>query len=74
MINIRQAEESDVSRIRGVYTAVYGTDYPYRDVYNEKFLKRWIFNDEVLSFVAEDSDSKEILGTASVQCDFGAHS
>lgn len=74
MIRIRPAQESDVSQIREVYEEVYGRDYPYRDFYDENWLKRSVFNDEFLMLVAEDSEGGNVLGTASVIFDVGAYS
>lgn len=74
MIHIRQAEEQDIPQIRETFLAVYGKDYPYQEFYDEKWLKRALFNDNVLMLVAEDSDTEKIAGTGSVIFEFGAHS
>ncbi len=74
MIHVRPAVETDVPDIRDIFLAVYGQDYPYKDFYDEQWLKRSLFNDHNLMLVAEDSDAQKILGTASVHFEFGAHS
>jgi predicted N-acetyltransferase YhbS len=74
MIHIREAQESDISQIRDVYMDVYGKDYPYQQFYDEQWLKRTVFSDDILMLVAEDSNTKKILGTASVIYDIGAYS
>ena len=74
MIKIHPADESDISQIRETFLAVYGRDYPYQEFYDEKWLKRSLFNDNVLMLVAQDSDTKRVVGTASVIFEFGAHS
>jgi predicted N-acetyltransferase YhbS len=74
MIRIREAREEDVSQIREIFLAVYGTDYPHRELYDELWLKRSVFTDDALILVAEDTDDNRVVGTASVLFDFGAHS
>ncbi len=74
MIQVRKALEEDVSQIRDIFLAAYGEGYPYREIYDEYWLKRSVFSDDVLMLVAEESDSGRILGTASVVFDIGAHS
>jgi len=74
MIQVREAREEDVGQIREIFLAVYGTDYPHRELYDELWLKRSVFTDDALIFVAEDTESGRVVGTASVLFDFGAHS
>jgi GNAT superfamily N-acetyltransferase len=74
MIRIREAREEDVGQIREIFLAVYGADYPHHEVYDELWLKRSIFTDDALIFVAEETDTSRVIGTASVLFDFGAHS
>ena len=74
MIRVREAREEDVGQIREIFLAVYGTDYPHRELYDELWLKRSVFTDDSLILVAEDSESGRVVGTASVLFDFGAHS
>ncbi len=74
MIRVREAREEDVGQIREIFLAVYGTDYPHRELYDELWLKRSVFTDDALILVAEDTDSGRVIGTASVLFDFGAHS
>lgn len=74
MIRVREAREEDVGWIREIFLAVYGTDYPHRELYDELWLKRSVFTDDALILVAEDTDSGRVVGTASVLFDFGAHS
>jgi GNAT superfamily N-acetyltransferase len=74
MIRVREAREEDVGQIREIFLAVYGTDYPHRELYDELWLKRSVFTDDALILVAEDTDAGRVVGTASVLFDFGAHS
>ncbi|MDH5725670.1 MAG: GNAT family N-acetyltransferase, partial [Nitrospira sp.] len=74
MLRIREAREEDVGQIREIFLAVYGVDYPHRELYDELWLKRSVFTDDALILVAEDQDAGRVVGTASVLFDFGAHS
>jgi len=74
MLRIREAREEDVGQIREIFLAVYGTDYPHRELYDELWLKRSVFTDDALILVSEDTDANRVIGTASVLFDFGAHS
>ena len=74
MIHVRPAEEVDIPEVRKTFLAVYGNDYPYKEFYDEKWLKRSLFNDNALMLVAVDSDTQRIAGTASIVYEFGAHS
>jgi CRP-like cAMP-binding protein/GNAT superfamily N-acetyltransferase len=73
-LEVRLAEEQDVAQIRDIFIAVYGKNYPYKEFYDPQWIKRSIFNDQVLMLVAEDPDTKQIGGTASVVFEIGAHS
>jgi len=74
MIQVREAREEDVGQIREIFLAVYGSDYPHHEVYDEIWLKRSVFTDDALILVAEDTEANRVVGTASVLFDFGAHS
>lgn len=74
MIRVREACEADVGPIREVFLAVYGAEYPHHEVYDEFWLKRSIFTDDALILVAEEPETRRVVGTASVLFDFGAHS
>lgn len=72
-IRIREAREDDVPAIRNVFLEVYGTEYRYQGFYDDWWLKRSVFVDDILMLVAED-ESGEVLGTASVIFDIGSYS
>lgn len=71
---VREAREADIGEIREIFEVVYGGDYPHHEVFDELWLKRSIFGDDVLILVAEDTTAGRIAGTGSVMLDFGAHS
>jgi hypothetical protein len=74
MLRVRPAQEQDVGQIRDIFIAVYQNDYPYQGVYDELWLKRSVLSDDALVLVAEDTDTGQVVGTASVLFDIGAHS
>ena len=74
MIRVSEAREEDVGQIREIFLAVYGSDYPHHEVYDELWLKRSVFTDDALILVAEEVDTGRVVGTASVLFDIGAHS
>ncbi|MBI4523794.1 MAG: hypothetical protein HY695_08295 [Deltaproteobacteria bacterium] len=62
MIEVREAQEADVGRIREIFLLTYGSAYPYAQFYDLQQLKRMVFDDDTLLLVAEDTESKVILG------------
>ena len=72
MIEIREATEHDVGGIRDLFLAAYGKHYTYPQYYDRHVLKKMVFDDDTLLLVAEDQESEQILGTASVLFDKGA--
>ncbi|HHO51350.1 MAG TPA: GNAT family N-acetyltransferase [Deltaproteobacteria bacterium] len=71
---VREALEADVEQIRDIFTAVYRGDYPFEAFTDLRWLKRSVFNDDIVMLVAEDQETGALLGTASVVFDLGAHS
>jgi len=71
---VREAQEKDVPAIRDIFKSVYSDDYPYPSFYDEGWLKRSVFTDDILMLVAEHRESGDILGTASVMFETGAYS
>ena len=73
-IVVREAREEDIAAISDIFMIVYDGDYPHRNFLDKNWLKRSIFNDDVLLLVAEDKNTGELLGSASVLFDTGTHS
>ncbi len=73
-ILVRQAKEEDVDEIRQIFMAAYGPDYPYQDFYDEQWLKRAVFSDDLVMVVAEERDTGAVLGTGSVVFNVGVYS
>ncbi len=69
---VREAVESDVTEIRGLFQAAYGDAYAFPQFFDPQFLKKQIFSEDCLMLVAEDPVSQQILGTGSVVFDVGA--
>ena len=72
-IRVREATEPDVPAIQEIFRAVYSETYPYRHYYDPVWLKRALYTDDQVILVAEDEATGDILGTASVVLDVGAH-
>jgi GNAT superfamily N-acetyltransferase len=74
MITIREATGADVPAIREIFLACYGTAYPYPQYYDEQLLTKLVYSDDTLLLVAEDTDTRRVIGTASVLLEVGAFS
>jgi GNAT superfamily N-acetyltransferase len=72
MIDVRPAAPSDVAAIRDLFYACYGSDYPHPQFYELEALTRLVYSDNQLLLVAEDTETHELLGTASVILEIGA--
>lgn len=72
MINIREANEDDITAIGELFTATYKDHYAHAQFYHPQNLKKLIFDDDTLILVAEDTEKQQILGTSSVILDLGA--
>lgn len=73
-LRVREATDDDIGAIRDLFTDVYHGEYPYRGFFDLAWLRRSIFRDDILTLVAEDTDTSRVLGTASVLFDVGAYS
>ncbi len=73
-ILVREARDGDIDEIREIFMEAYGPDYPYQDFYDEEWLKRAVYGDQLVMVVAEESASGAILGTGSVAFDIGVDS
>ena len=71
-IQVRHVTESDLPAVRDLFYRSYGEDYPYKEFYDDEWLKRSIYQDSYLFLLAEVG--KEIMGTASVYFEVGAYS
>ena len=74
MIRVREAKESDVEQIREVYLAIYGEHYSHPQYYDIQEIKKMVYSDDTMLVVAEDADTGQVVGTASVLMEMGAHS
>jgi len=73
MIHVREAVDTDVEQIRDIFYATYGEHYAYPQYYDLQVLKKLVFGDDTLLLVAEDEESSDLLGTASVLLHVGAY-
>lgn len=69
---IRLIEESDVPGIAALYRDVYGDNYPFREFYDEGWIKRGVFDSDVRWYVAvEHGKDQRLLGSAAVMLNVG---
>jgi GNAT superfamily N-acetyltransferase len=72
MIEVREAQARDVAAIREVFQATYGTDYPHPQFYDLDGLTRMVYSENQVLLVAEETESGQVVGTASVVLEIGA--
>jgi len=60
---IRSATENDVDAVKNLFVTVYGEDYPFTQFYDTSWLKKAVFDDDTLFWVAVDQG--RIVGTIS---------
>ena len=73
MMRVREATDADTPRIREIFEATYGEDYAYSEFYKEPYLKKLIYSDDTVMLVAEEPNSGQVVGTASVVLESGAY-
>ncbi|NJN55115.1 MAG: GNAT family N-acetyltransferase [Anaerolineae bacterium] len=71
-VTVRQVTEDDLPAIRDLFYRSYGEEYPYKEFYNDEWLKRSIYRDSYLFLLAEMHG--RVVGTASVYFEVGAYS
>ncbi len=70
-IHVRTVAEADLPAVRDLFYRCYGEDYPYKEFYNDEWLKRSIYQDSYLFLLAEKDN--QVVGTASVYFEVGAY-
>ncbi len=50
---IREARDSDVESIRGLFVEAYGHEYPFKGFYDTEWLKKSVYDDGTLVLVME---------------------
>lgn len=71
-VNVRPVGEADLPAVRELFYSSYGEEYPYKEFYNDEWLKRSIYQDSYLFLLAEIGN--RVVGTASVYFEVGAYS
>jgi GNAT superfamily N-acetyltransferase len=74
MIQVREAAGHDVAGITEIFLSCYGKQYPVAHFYDPASLTKLVYSDDTLLLVAEDVETKQLLGTASVILEVGAYS
>ncbi len=70
-VNVRPVTEDDLPAVRDLFYRSYGEEYPYKEFYNDEWLKRSIYQDSYLFLLAEQGS--KVVGTASVYFEVGAY-
>jgi hypothetical protein len=70
-ISIRPVEEKDIPHIINLLRLNYGEDYPDQELYDQKYYKRAIYNDNVYWLLAENTRNEEVLASGAVKMDYG---
>lgn len=70
-VTVRPVLEADLPAIRDLFYLSYGPDYPYKEFYNDEWLKRSLYQDSYLSLLAEVAG--RVVGTASIYFEVGAY-
>lgn len=70
-IIVRPVEERDIPDIINLLWLNYGDDYPDRELYNGKWYKGAIYNDNVRWLVAENRKNNEVLASGAIKLDYG---
>ncbi|MBX9692263.1 MAG: GNAT family N-acetyltransferase, partial [Cyanobacteria bacterium] len=71
---IREARSEDAAQITSIFHACYDDEYAYRQFYDTELVRGLIYSEDTLILVAEDTETHELLGTASVIYNKGANS
>lgn len=61
--SIRPAEDTDVGSVRDLFVAAYGDKYPFSQFYDVGWLKKAVFDDDIVFLVAESEG--RVFGTIS---------
>jgi hypothetical protein len=70
-IVVRPVEERDIPDIINLLWLNYGEDYPDRELYDGKWVKRAVHNDNVCWLLAENKSTKEVLASGAIKLDYG---
>lgn len=70
-IIVRPIEERDILHVINLLKLNYGDDYPDPELYDEKWVRCAICNDNVHWRVAEDIRNEEILASGAIKLDYG---
>lgn len=66
---IRLVEERDIPAISNLFRMNYGDTYPYKEVYDERWIKKSIYGDGTICIVLEEDG--EVLASGAVMLDYG---
>ena len=73
-ILFRDAEDRDAAAIVDLFRGAYGDGYVHPAIYDLHEVRRMIYDDASMVLVAEDEETRTVVGTAGVLFEMGAHS
>jgi GNAT superfamily N-acetyltransferase len=68
-MNIRTIYETDVNDVITIYRTVYGDDFPFQEFYDARWVKKGVYDDDIIWLVADDDGV--VVGTAAVMLNAG---
>lgn len=68
-VAIRPVSEHDVEAVIDLYRTVYGDSFPFREFYDSQWIKKGIFDDDIVWLVAEQGG--RLIGSAAVMLNVG---
>lgn len=71
-VEVRESREDDAAAIARLFRDVYGSAYVHPEFYDERQVKRMVFDEDSLILVAEDPGTGRIVGTGGVLFEMGA--
>lgn len=67
---MRTIYETDVNDVITIYRTVYGDDFPFQEFYDARWVKKGVYDDNIVWIVADDDDGV-VVGTAAVMLNAG---
>ncbi len=70
-LSVRLIEERDIAAVINLYKLNYGDNYTYPQFYDERWIKRGIYNDHIITIVIHEENN--ILASGALVLDVGSH-
>ncbi|GAB4323892.1 MAG: hypothetical protein Kow0069_29240 [Promethearchaeota archaeon] len=70
---VSRAKPSDAGHVVSLFRACYGDAYPFKDFYEEDWVRKGTYDDSVAWLVAREAGSGDVVGTGAVMLEAGDH-